>query len=338
MEHSNSLFKKSNLKELNDSDTSNYAVIKNNYSSNDITLSLLLPTRQRVDHLDRFLKSLIENTSCLKTIEIIIYVDNDDIASQKYENKGLNITKVIGPRLTMGQYNTVCYSYSAGNIVMLANDDVVIETRDWDSLLKTELSKVSDEVYLAYPNDGFNKKNLCTFPILSRKTCEALVYPFPPLYKRLFIDTHVMDVFIRLNRCIKQRVIYLEDIKFTHLKLNSHINESNAIQRINHDDDVSFVLLRNLRESQSRRLKSIVNSEKPVEIVHDFENVNRDMNYFCFLKWFLLEFFYDNGLPVYARVKYLIRFSGHFFMIRTSLGLFLARSISILKKETKFSY
>jgi len=338
MEYSNTFHGKKNFIEIDDNNSLDLYVVKNEYSSDDIFISMLLPTRARTEYLDSFLKSLLENTSCINNIEIIIYIDSDDAASQKYENIDLNITKLIGPKLTMGQYNSVCYRHCVGNIVMLVNDDLVIETKNWDNILKSRLNEFPDDVFLAFPNDGINKSNLCSFPILSRKTCDVLVHPFPSLYKRLFIDTHIMDVFIRLNRHEKQRVIYLDEIKFTHLNLNPHVYDSDSLQRTNDDDDVAFVLLRNLRSSQYRRLRSIVNNEQLPAIVNEYENIDRNMSYYCFLKWFLFQFICDKDLPVYYRIKYLIKFSGHFFMIKTSPGLFLSRSISVFKREMKFTY
>lgn len=338
MDYLNKLHGEKNFIEIDDNNSLDLSVVRNEYSSDDIFISLLLPTRERIKYLDSFLKSLLENTSCINNIEIIIYIDRDDTESQKYENKDLNITKLIGPKLTMGQYNSVCYRHCVGNIVMLVNDDLVIETKNWDKILKSRLNEFPDDIFLAFPNDGINKSNLCSFPILSRKTCDALVHPFPPLYKRLFIDTHIMDVFIRLSKYEKQRVIYLDEIKFTHLNLNPHVYDSDSLLRTNDDDDIAFVLLRNLRSSQYRRLRSIVNNEQLQVIEDGYENIDRSMNYYHFLKWFLFQFFYDKDLPVYYRIKYLIKFSGHFFMIKTSPGLFLARSISVFKREIKFRY
>lgn len=338
MVNSNNYHGNKNFIEIDDNDSLDLSVVKNEYSSDDIFISLLLPTRERTEHLDSFLKSLLENTSCINNIEIIIYIDRDDVASQKYENKKLNITKLIGPKLTMGQYNSVCYQHSVGNTVMLVNDDLIIETKNWDNILKSKLNEFPDDIFLAFPNDGINKRNLCSFPILSRRTCDILVHPFPSLYKRLFIDTHIMDVFIRLNRHEKQRVAYLDEIKFTHLNLNPHVYDSCSIQRSNADDDIAFVLLRNLRVSQYRRLKSIVNNEQLPAIVNEYENIDRGRSYFYFLKWFIYQFLFDKELPLYYRVKYLIKFSGHFFMIKTSPGLFIARSISVFKREMKLTY
>ena len=310
----------SKLNAMSEEVLSSLSVIKNKYHSDSISISLLLPTRDRVEHLNRFCHSLLENSFSIKNIEIILYIDSDDLASQQYVNDYLNITKLIGPKLTMGQYNSVCYQHSIGNIVMLVNDDLIVQTKDWDKLLFDRLAKVSSKVFLAYPNDGINKGNLCSFPIMTRETCETMVFPFPSIYKRLFIDTHVMDVFIRLNKIKEKSLIYLEEIEFTHLNLNPHVNNSSSTLRINDDDDIAFLSLRDLRSSQFKRLKSFINNEQLPEIETIYTDIDRNSGLFRLFKLFVLQFVFDKELPTYYRLKYLIKFTGHFFMIKTVIG------------------
>jgi hypothetical protein len=44
--------------------------------------SFLLPTRERPDLVSRFFDSIVENTSDLKNLEIVMAIDDDDALSQ----------------------------------------------------------------------------------------------------------------------------------------------------------------------------------------------------------------------------------------------------------------
>ncbi len=325
---------KDKLADISDYDSLDLLIERHNYKKDKkIKISLLLPTRNRIEHLDRLFQSLIRKSCNLEYIEVVIYVDDDDSSTREFVNEDVSILKIIGPRLTMGQYNSVCYRYCSGNIIMLINDDVIIETSNWDKLLIKEIDKIDDEIYLAYPNDGFNQDKLSTFPILSRKTCEALVYPYPPLYKRLFIDTHLMDVFKRLVNKSYERIIYLADIKFTHLKLNSHHDNNESFQRTDCHDDFAFISLRDLRELQAARLQSIIeNTEVPL-INDTYTLSDRHKNYLNCCRWFHDNFLGDKGLPLIIRIKYFVRFAGHFFMIKTAFGMFVSKTYNMFRRN-----
>ena len=299
----------------------------------DIVISLLLPTRKRLVYLNSFIESLLKRTDVLKNIEVIMYIDEDDISTNKFIHKEITYTKITGPRLTMGEYNSVCYHFSSGRIIMLVNDDVIIETNKWDSLLVHQLEKFDDEIYLAYPDDDSNHGKLSTFPVLSRKTCEALVYPYPSLYKRLFIDTHIMDVFQRLVKMSEQRIVYLENIKFLHYKLDSHFDNEESHQRSDYHDDFIFISLRRLRESQAARLKSVIKGDELPSIETQVIQKDDYTNYLNSLVCFYRNFITDNGLSIVVRIKYFIRYAGHFFMIKTSFGMFLSKIVRVMKRH-----
>lgn len=162
-------------------------------------ISLLLPTRGRVTLCKRFLQSVIDQTIDIENIEVIIRVDDDDVESHQIDFEGLNTKLLIGPKTTMGGYNTECFNQSTGEIVVLVNDDMVIQTQGWDEKLRELHRKIEDKIYLAYGNDLFKKGDLCTFPILSRQCCELLQQPYHTAYRGAFIDYHLMDIFKRLE-------------------------------------------------------------------------------------------------------------------------------------------
>ncbi len=162
-------------------------------------ISLLLPTRGRPLLVKRLFQSIIEHTAEVGNLEIILYLDEDDKESHGIQDSRLNIVKIIGPRLTMGGYNTKCLERSSGKLIMLMNDDLVICTPQWDQIIIDFAHTISDDHFLAFPNDCEAGRHMCTFPIMSRKTCDVLKMPYPNEYNALYIDVHIFDIFTRLK-------------------------------------------------------------------------------------------------------------------------------------------
>lgn len=228
-------------------------------------ISLLLPTRGRPELAKRFLQSVSEQSAHPEDVEIIIYADEDDVDSHQIDYPGLYIERIIGPRTTMGAYNTVCLARSKGEIIVLVNDDMIIRTHGWDEKLRKLDRSIDDKIYLAYGNDLFKKGNLCTFPILSRRTCDVLQEPYHKAYRGAFIDYHLMDIFKRLEHAGYSRIFYLEDVVFEHLHYRTgkaQIDETYKA-RGRFDDDMLFIGLAEVRKASLSLLLGAVADGKP---------------------------------------------------------------------------
>ncbi|HSC30042.1 MAG TPA: ATP-binding cassette domain-containing protein, partial [Vicinamibacterales bacterium] len=99
-------------------------------------ISLLVPSRERPELLQRFLESVLARSERPDLVEVVIYADEDDPSSHGLTVEGLDVPTIIGPRASMGSYNTACLEKSRGEVVVLCNDDVVIQTRGWDRILR----------------------------------------------------------------------------------------------------------------------------------------------------------------------------------------------------------
>lgn len=219
-------------------------------------ISLLLPTRGRPVLAERFFQSVDEMTAHLGRVEIILYIDDDDTGSHHLDYPGLHITKIIGPRLTMGEYNTACLEKATGDIIVLVNDDMVIRTPGWDDMIVEMDAGFPDKIYLAYGNDLFKKGDLCTFPILSRRTCELLVEPYPDAYQGAFIDVHLFDIFKRLQHAGFNRMRYLDNVVFEHLhyRTGKAVCDETYKRRGRFEDDPTFIAMAGARSSGAKRL------------------------------------------------------------------------------------
>ncbi len=215
-----------------------------------------MPTRGRCGLVRRFFDSVIKNSYDINQLEVILYVDDDDLESQEISSKDLDLTMIVGPRRNMGAYNTRCYEKANGNIIILVNDDMIIQTQNWDLKILAMHNLVEDQIYLAYGNDLFKGEDLCAFPILSRKTCELLKKPYPVEYRGAFIDTHLFDIFKRLEKMNIKRTFYMEDLIFEHMhyRLGKAEKDQTYVKRGRFDDDPTFVALTGLRKENASTL------------------------------------------------------------------------------------
>lgn len=122
-------------------------------SKADAKISLLLPTRGRPTWVERLFNSISKTVSRAETIEVIVYMDEDDTASHNLTSNDFNITTIIGPGKTMGGYNSACLDKARGDIIILANDDMVMRTPNWDTKIIQMDAQYVDKIYLAYGND-----------------------------------------------------------------------------------------------------------------------------------------------------------------------------------------
>ena len=227
-------------------------------------ISLLLPTRGRAELLRRFLESVLARSEQPELVEVVVYADADDPASHGFQVEGLEVRTIVGPRASMGDYNTACFERSRGDIVVLGNDDVVIQTRGWDRKLREMHAAMQDRVYLAYPNDLFKGRSLSAFPILSRAACQMLGEPFPRAYRGAFIDYHLLDIFKRLERRGHPRLIYLEDVVFEHMHYRTGKGDFDEIygKRDRFGDDDTFLRMRDERNAAAARLLAAIEGEE----------------------------------------------------------------------------
>ncbi len=274
-------------------------------------ISLLLPTRGRPHLVRRFFESIADRTACLDSIEVILRLDEDDQESHGLSDPRFRVQEIIGPRTTMGAYLNACLEGAIGEVIVLVNDDMMIRTDNWDGFLLDFHQSVKDGIYLAYANDLFRRLKVCTFPILSRRTCEVLADPFPPSYKGAFIDYHLFDVFKRLQKAGFDRLFYFKDLIFEHLHHRTGKTPVDATytDRRRFEDDATFFALKGIRQLEAQRLYAGLNGEPlPTRMHAAAENLKQSL-----LEAFLgsfRTFFLDGDLPLLWRSYLFVWFYG----------------------------
>jgi len=228
-------------------------------------ISLLMPTRGRPALVRRFLDSVAIHTNRLDDVELVMYVDEDDVESHGLEHDSVVTKRIVGPIATMGEYNTSCLRQATGSIIVLVNDDVVIRTPHWDERIRAVDRDYPDGVYLAYPNDLFKRQRAAVFPVLSRRTCATLVDPYPREYRGALIDYHLLDIFKRLQKRGSDRIRYMNDVVFEHMHYRTGKAPSDDTYRLRRrwDDDRMFLALRDVRQQAAERLAAAIERRNP---------------------------------------------------------------------------
>lgn len=290
-------------------------------------ISLLLPTRGRHVLVERFFASVVETSSQLDQIEVILYVDEDDVGSHYLDSDVLKVTRIIGPRASMGTYNSSCYDSAQGDIIMLVNDDMIIRTLNWDKKVIEFDASIPDKIYLAYGNDLLKKQGLCTFPILSRDTCKLLVEPYPKEYQGAFIDSHLFDIFKRLQHAGFSRIHYMEEVIFEHLHYRTGkapFDETYAKRGRFADDSTFLALINSRQKSADRLLRTLRGDESQVLYSPErsaLEKVPETL--FEAILAFTQDLLFDRGLPLLWRSYLWVWFIGRYMAGRGMLWPFV---------------
>jgi hypothetical protein len=147
-------------------------------------ISILIPTRKRVNLLDRTIKNIIETSNTSNNnYEIIIKVDFDDHETIDYiklwDNKYENVNFIINSRLdgyySLTDHNEMMIDCAKGKYMFCYNDDLLMETQNWNDILDKKLNDT--KVYFPFckwaPNkDGFVNPFTESFAIYPKKLKE----------------------------------------------------------------------------------------------------------------------------------------------------------------------
>jgi GT2 family glycosyltransferase len=230
-----------------------------------LNLSILLPTRGRPSLVYRLFESLSQTTSDAENLEVILYLDEDDIPSHEISYPLLKIIKLIRPvGKSMGKMIRECYEASQGRYIIIMNDDAVFRTKGWDLSVMEAFSRFPDDVAFVYANDLDRGRRMPTFPILSRKVCELTRGVCPDGYLNLYIDAHLLDVFNQLKRLGHDRIIYLKNVivEHMHYALGKSEHDKTYVKKSPSADDRLFVALAEERRNMARRLAQYIETQE----------------------------------------------------------------------------
>jgi GT2 family glycosyltransferase/SAM-dependent methyltransferase len=215
-------------------------------------LSMIIPSRKRLDELSRCIDSLFRTAEYPENIEVIIVADSDDPETATYRHPKLNTKIVVVPvGQPMGGLNMAGYRVSCGDYVMLLNDDVLARTSGWDIKIRAVADNFPDGIVLIHTNDKIFEDKLCTFPLVSRVFCDFAGGICPEELIRYRIDDHIYNVFDLLGSLGQRRIIYLPDVVFEHLNREIGISGPDSYKPNEEIHKLDTVLFESMQEERS---------------------------------------------------------------------------------------
>jgi hypothetical protein len=112
-------------------------------------IAILLPTRGRTDALKRSVDSLIEHADDISQVQLMFGLDRDDDVGINYFNdilkpildqSNIAYTAVkFNPLgyININRYGNVLEEYASANLYMFCNDDAIMHTKGWDTIIKS---------------------------------------------------------------------------------------------------------------------------------------------------------------------------------------------------------
>lgn len=173
-------------------------------------LSILIPSK-RPSLLFQFINSLKHNSADFNSIELVIL---EDSVGEHLMYRDENEVRILHPKTPyVSDLLYECFANSTGDWIMFGNDDLIMETKNWDLYIKKAIEMFPDEIVMFYPNDTIFGQDFACFPIVSRKVLEVSNF-FPlPNYRKYKIDDTLLQIMPR------NRIFYLDQITLRHLNV-----------------------------------------------------------------------------------------------------------------------
>lgn len=153
-------------------------------------ISLLCPTRKRPKNIERLWQSVLDTADSPEDIELILAIDDDDTS---YDEQNIGNKKKY-PRMVLSKYWNECYKRSKGDILFHCGDDIVFQTKGWDTTVKNTFEEYPDKIVFVYGNDGGPMTDFGTHGFIHRNWVEAVGYFVPPYFSSDYNDTWLNDV------------------------------------------------------------------------------------------------------------------------------------------------
>jgi len=189
-------------------------------------ISLLVPSRGRPERLIQMMASAYALSSKpFPPLQFCIGLDKDDPAFSTYEkmldevSNYLNIAYHISDKQMSApaHLNAMATTIASGELIFALGDDVLFRTQDWDVSINALWDYYSDNILIAYCNDGRNRAK-CEHFILHSDWIRETGYICPPYFRHFCVDAWVEDIARKINRLKWLSYIIVEHMHFKYGK------------------------------------------------------------------------------------------------------------------------
>lgn len=181
-------------------------------------ICIAIPTRGRPQYLEKLVTSALDMANNKSNVIIKYYLNDDDNQLKFYKNiltnlqstYGKSVQYEIGPdQNTILSWNEMCENTEA-DYYMLAGDEVVFETQDWD--LKLDLTKIEypDGIFcmaMFCGRDNRYEKQQCVTPVVTKEWRKALGYFWGPMFWHWNVDQWTGELAKAIDRFVYRRDI-----------------------------------------------------------------------------------------------------------------------------------
>ena len=223
-------------------------------------ISLLCPTRNRPDGLERMWNSAIECASEPNKIELTLYIDDDDQSSilkskDLADSFGDQINVTVGAKgdQIYSNLHNICCSKSRSDILFSCADDLIFRTKGWDVAAINQFEIIPDKIAFAFPNDGHWGAELGTHGFFHRRWFQTLGYLSPPVFTVDYSDNYIADISRAVGRYMYMPEVLIEHMHWTfgksafdqtakeahirrHQTNNAALYQSNEVLKIKNQD------------------------------------------------------------------------------------------------------
>ncbi|SHF85900.1 aspartyl/asparaginyl beta-hydroxylase domain-containing protein [Streptoalloteichus hindustanus] len=238
------------------------------------SLSLLCPTRGRVDNVRDFLTSVCRTTAAPGRIEALFYVDSDDPDLPAYRELfrrsrwlfgdiGRCALHVGDPVGVPAAWNQLAEA-ATGDLLMMANDDQLYVDYGWDAALDSRVAELTrlhpDGVLCLYFDAGQYPEGGCDFPILSRAWYETVGYFTPTIFQQWEVERWLFDIADRLGRLHPVPGVLVEHRHYQDYKapFDATYQRHRMTREKSFSDHALFLRTEKLREAEVRKLQAVI--------------------------------------------------------------------------------
>ena len=98
-------------------------------------ISVIVPSRGRPKILTRMISSVFEKALSKGNVEVVLLLDKDDQESLQLSFEEYQVVRLVGDQMSMGARIIKCVEAASGEILVITNDDVIVQTKGWDELI-----------------------------------------------------------------------------------------------------------------------------------------------------------------------------------------------------------
>lgn len=226
---------------------------KEKNSNQKDSITIISPSIARAAGLVRLYYSALLLAQNPELLNFIFVVEENDPQRDVYE-KFSELPIIYTKKQRTTEKINLAANQATGDILIMAMDDVIFQTKNWDNILRRNLP--ADGYYIAYTSDGF--KNICGFPIISKKMFNFLGYFTYPKITHEYTDAWLAEIGYSVSR-----LYFIKDIMMYHAHYvgNKQLHNRFSISRIKQRNNDSMVYSRdsNIRKQTIQKLRQLIN-------------------------------------------------------------------------------